>query len=115
MRTATANGMAEWSFRSEKAYADPFNEVDLDVVFTTPDGRELRVPAFWAGGQSWTVRYASGQVGVHRYRTACSDPGNAALHDVRGRIDVKPYRGDNPLYRHGPIRVAADRRHFVHA
>ncbi|HEV3259623.1 MAG TPA: DUF5060 domain-containing protein, partial [Gemmataceae bacterium] len=76
--SAAANRTAEWSFRSEKVYADPFNDVDVDVVFTAPDGHELRVPAFWAGGRTWTVRYASGQVGVHRYRTECSDTRNAA-------------------------------------
>ncbi len=30
-------------------------------------------------------------------------------------MEVVPYQGDNPLYRHGPIRVAADHRHFAHA
>ncbi|HEV3257336.1 MAG TPA: DUF4038 domain-containing protein [Gemmataceae bacterium] len=113
--TAPANRMAERSFPSEKSYADPFNDLDVDVVFTAPDGQELRVPAFWAGGRTWTVRYASGQVGVHRYRTECSDTRNAALHGLRGRITIKPYTGDNPLYCHGPIGVAADRRHFRYA
>ena len=28
---------------------------------------------------------------------------------------VTAYLGDNPLYRHGPIRIAGDRRHFEHA
>ncbi|GAI75267.1 unnamed protein product, partial [marine sediment metagenome] len=28
------------------------------------------------------------------------------------KIEVVPYRGENVLYRHGPIRVAKDRRHF---
>jgi len=28
---------------------------------------------------------------------------------------VTPYQGDNLLYRHGPIRVAKDQRHFEHA
>jgi hypothetical protein len=37
------------------------------------------------------------------------------LHGVAGVVRVEPYRGDNPLFRHGPIRVAADRRHFEHA
>ena len=29
----------EWSYTSRKAYADPFNEVELDVVVTHSDGR----------------------------------------------------------------------------
>ena len=107
--------MTERSFFSRKAYADPFNEVTLDVAVTTPGGRELLVPAFWAGGQTWRVRYTCGEVGLHRYRTRCSDPGNADLHGVEGYIEVRPYEGDNPLLRCGPLRVSADGTHFEHA
>jgi hypothetical protein len=30
-------------------------------------------------------------------------------------VKIVPYCEDNPLFQHGPIRVAADRRHFEHA
>ena len=73
------------------------------------------MPAFWAGGKTWRVRYASPQGGTHRYRTECNDTTNAALHGITGEIEVTPYTGANPLFRHGPIRVADDRRHFAHA
>ncbi|HEY7212701.1 MAG TPA: DUF5060 domain-containing protein, partial [Bryobacteraceae bacterium] len=49
---------AEWSYRSAKQYADPFNEIGLDVVFRSSAGMEFRVPAFWAGGATWRVRFA---------------------------------------------------------
>jgi len=111
----TANQMIEISFTSARTHADPFNQVELDVVFTEPGGRELRVPAFWAGRTAWRVRYASRQLGVHRYRTQCSDAADQGLHGIEGTVEVAPYQGDNPLYRHGPIRVAADHRHFEHA
>lgn len=113
--SAEANRRAEWSFVSAKDYSDPFGNVTLDAVFTTPDGRQLRVPAFWAGGNVWRVRYASPQPGTHRFRTECNDAGNPGLHGITGEVEVKPYSGDNPLFRHGPIRVADDRRHFAHA
>ncbi|MGB7158723.1 MAG: DUF4038 domain-containing protein [Tepidisphaeraceae bacterium] len=108
-----ANRIAEWSFTSSKPHADPFNEVELDAVFTTPTGKELRVPAFWAGKQTWKLRYASPIVGKHAFRTICSDA-TSSLHGVEGAVDIAPYTGDNPLYRHGPIRIAADKRHFEH-
>jgi hypothetical protein len=54
----------EWSYTSRKAYADPFNEVELDVVVTHSDKREQRVPAFWAGEQNWTVRFSPYRTGV---------------------------------------------------
>ena len=110
-----ANRMAEVSFESTKNYADPFNEVTLDAVFTTPDGKTMRVPAFWAGGKQWRVRYASPQAGPHLYHTECSDEANTSLHGVTGEVVVTPYTGTNALFRHGPIHVADDRRHFAHA
>lgn len=113
--TVEANQLAEFSFTSAKDYADPFNQVTLDAVFATPDGRLLRVPAYWAGGRTWRVRYASPLTGTHNFRTECNDPGNAALHGVTGAVETVAYAGDNPLFRHGPIRIAADRRHFAHA
>lgn len=114
-RTTAANRVIEIAFLSGKAYDDPFNDVVLDAVFTTPSGVELRVPAFWAGGQMWKIRYASGEVGRHALRTVCSDEVNAGLHDVRIEFQVTAYEGGNPLYQHGPLRVADDRRHLAHA
>ena len=73
------------------------------------------MPAFWAGGGQWRVRYASDKMGVHRYRSQCSDRANGKLHAVSGQIEIVPYTGDNALLRHGPLRVSADRRHFEHA
>ena len=58
-----ANVMVEIPFQAKRAHADPFNEVTLDVVFVDPQGRELRVPAFWDGDEFWKVRYASPVVG----------------------------------------------------
>ena len=113
-RSTPANVMLELSWASTKNYGDPFNEVQLDATVTAPDGGTAKVPAFWAGGQTWKLRYASPQVGVHRYRTECSDASNPSLHGVEGQFDVVAYQGDNPLYRHGPLRVAADRRHLEH-
>jgi Protein of unknown function (DUF4038)/Domain of unknown function (DUF5060) len=109
-----ANVPAEIAFTSTRLYADPFNEVSLNVVFTDPQGRELRVPAFWAGGKIWKVRYASPIVGLHKYRTECSAAADKGLHGVKGRLEVRPYTGSNPLYQHGPLRVAENRRFLAH-
>jgi hypothetical protein len=115
LAVAEANRVAEVTLRSEKTYADPFNEITVDGVFTDPNGRQFRVPAFWAGGNLWRVRYASPVAGLHRFRSICSDTANLALHDVKGVVEVVPYSGNNPLFQHGPVRVAEDRRHFAHA
>jgi len=114
-RKVEANRVAEISCVSTKAYEHPFTEVELNAVVTGPDRAQIRVPAFWAGGNRWCFRYASGTAGVHTWRLDCSDTGNAGLHGVSGTIEVVSYRGKNALYRHGPVGVAKDGRHFAHA
>ena len=46
------NCALEWGFISTKGYGDPFRDVELDVLISASDGREWRVPAFWAGGNA---------------------------------------------------------------
>lgn len=115
MAATEANRVAEFRFESAKSYQDPFHEVNLDVVFSDPSGARRRVPAFWAGGQVWKVRYSSHLPGTHRFQTECTDPANSSLHGVRGELIVSPYTGSNPLFLHGGIQVAPDRRHFAYA
>jgi hypothetical protein len=114
MRWALQNCPTEWAYSSGKGYQDPFHEVEVEVVFTDPDGEERRVPAFWAGENTWRVRYASPKVGRHRYRSVCSDESNPDLHGVEGVLEVTPYRGNHPLFQHGPLRVSGNRRYLEH-
>jgi hypothetical protein len=107
-----ANVMVEIVFTATQDYRDPFHEVTVDALFETPEGCTLRVPAFWGGGRTWKVRYASPVVGTHRWRSECSVTADRGLHKLSGTVVVEPYSGENPLYVHGPLRVAADRRHF---
>lgn len=114
MQAITRNLVNEWSFASTQTYTDPFADVELDVVFTSESGAEQRVPAFWAGGSVWRVRFSSPTLGAYTYRTVCSDASDSGLHAQEGAFEVTPYTGPNPLYQHGPITVAADRRHLEH-
>lgn len=107
--------VSEWTFTSRKGYKDPFNQVELDVVFMDEESRAWKVPAFWAGGRKWRVRFAPPTPGHYRYETICSDTANGALHGLTGVLDASPHAGDNPLLRHGPIQVAGDGRHLEHA
>jgi hypothetical protein len=115
VQTVEANRVAEITFVSEKTYQNPFMEVVLDALVTAPDGAQMRVPAYWAGANRWAFRFASDMPGLYAWTLDCSDTGNPRLHGIAGKIRVVPYRGENVLYRHGPIRVAKDRRHFAHA
>jgi hypothetical protein len=110
-----SNVMIEIKFDSTVTSPDPFNLTLLDVLFTEPSGLERCIPAFWAGGNTWRVRYASAVLGIHSFISRCSDQQNIGLHNRTGTIDIKVYKGENILLRHGPLQIATDNRHFAHA
>lgn len=109
------NVMVEWKLHSVVKYENSFNDIDLDVVIKTPSGKKLVIPAFWAGGDKWKIRYSSNELGVHSYITNCSDDSNESLHEQKGEIEVSEYKGNNELYIHGPLKIANDKRHFAHS
>src|SRR6266853_2593486 len=98
------NVMIECAFRASQVYSDPFNQVTLDVIFSDPQGRQLRVPAFWAGANVWKVRFASPLVGTHHFHSECSEPQDKGLDGIAGTVEIQPYTGSNPLYVHGPLQ-----------
>lgn len=104
----------EWGYVSERRYGDALDQVALDVIVTDPEGRDWRVPAYWAGEEEWRVRFSPHMVGEYTYRTECTDPDNPSLHDQHGILVVQPYEGDRPLLKHGPLRVSASGHHLEH-
>jgi len=114
-RAATAGTATEWSHVSGSQYSDPFNQVDVDAVITLPGGSEERVPGFWAGESTWRFRYAPPAPGTYRIRSVCSDQKNRDLHNQALILNVQPYAGVNPHFKHGALKVGADARHFQHA
>ncbi len=104
----------ETAFESTQTYADSIRDVTLMVQFTAPNGATRRIHGFWDGGRIWRVRFAADDIGKWRYETTCSDVGNAGLHGQRGAFRVEAYAGDNSLYVHGPVGVAANGRHLAH-
>ncbi len=109
------NVVVEVQFRADKHRTNPFIDLTLDVVFTDPEGAQQTVPGFWAGGDKWKARYASPVVGMHYYHSQCSEAEDTGLHDNTGEVKVTPYTGNNPFYKHGPLQISEDQRHFEHA
>jgi len=101
----------EKTFASSKAYASPFTEVAVEVVSEHGD-RKWVVPAFWAGADRWTVRFAPPVQGAYQYKVTCSDALNEGLNGEPQLLDVTAYTGSNPLRRHGKLQVTDDRRYF---
>lgn len=114
MYYAVQNCVLEFSLSSGKSYEDPFNEVELDVIFEGPNGLKRVVPAFWAGENLWKVRFSTPTIGDYSYTTICSDKENVSLHNRKGRVKISPYHGKNPLLAHGPLRISKNRRYLEH-
>ncbi len=74
-----------------------------------------RVPASGPAGASGKCDMHRKSVGVHHFRTECSDAKDGGLHGVKGTIEIEAYKGDNPLYVHGPLRVGKGSRYLEHA
>src|SRR5712691_764639 len=100
-----ANVPIEITFQAREDVPDPFNQITLDVVFIDPTGHSMRVPGFWDGGRVWKVRYASPVLGVHQYRCECRGSPTFGLDGLTGKVEVHKYRGHNPLFKRGPVRV----------
>ncbi|UCH61617.1 MAG: DUF4038 domain-containing protein [Fidelibacterota bacterium] len=105
----------ELDFTSSQDYDNPFWDVAVQAEFTAPSGSRHLVDAFWDDGRAWRVRFAPDEVGQWTWESSCSDTLNEGLHGHAGSFRCIPYTGENPLYRHGPIKLSKNRRHLVHA
>ncbi|NJO83018.1 MAG: DUF4038 domain-containing protein [Blastochloris sp.] len=113
----TATIWQPWSatLTSARSYGNPYRDVELRVTFSGPNGQTFRTVGFWDGERTFRIRTRFPSTGTWNWQTEASDRGNAGLHNVRGTVNVRAYTGDNPLYRHGAIRVSADGRYLTYA
>ncbi len=105
----------ELDLTSSQDYDNPFWDVAVRTKLTAPSGKKHLVDAFWDGGRTWRLRFAPDEVGRWSWESDCSDAANTGLHGRRDSFRCVPYTGDNPLYKHGPIKLSENRRYLVHA
>jgi len=105
----------EQVFVSTFSYTNPLQEVTLRAMFTSPQGETSTIEGFWDGGRIWRIRFCPDTPGQWTFSTACSDPRNDGLSAQSGKFLCTAPVGESSFQRHGPVRVARDRRHFEHA
>lgn len=105
----------EREFTSAVDYRNGLQDVRLEVEFTSPSGKMHTVPAFWDGGRTWRVRFPPEEIGNWTFRTRSSEQSDGGLHNQSGSFRCVAYEGSNPLYRHGALRVSADKRYLTQA
>ncbi|MEI7954043.1 MAG: DUF5060 domain-containing protein [Verrucomicrobiota bacterium] len=106
---------AEITFESAKTYPDRLNAAELNVLFTSPSGKQYAGPGFWDGGRTWKGRFAPTECGVWKYVSTCTDSSDGGLHDKRGTVGANRYQGSLEIYRHGFLRTAPSVRYFMYA
>jgi hypothetical protein len=105
----------EEAFKSSLTYSNALQDASLTVQFTSPLGETFKVDGFWDGGRTWRVRFSPDQAGHWKFQTACSDTANEGLHGQTGEFICSAALGQNLFHKHGPVRVAPDRRHLAQA
>lgn len=107
VRGGASRAVGQWdrfegTVANDRRYADPYNDVELEVVYSKPDGTELRFRGFHDGGNTWRFRCLVDQLGTWRYAAAFSDgaPGVSGsflcvVSDLPGMIAVD---GGNPIW-----------------
>ena len=106
--------MIEITLTSRQDYTNPFLEVEVNAIFTGPQGEVITRPAFWDGGKIWKIRFAPTRTGLWKYTTS-STPADKGLYGKTGTIQAIPYLGKLPIYQHGFLKVSENRRYLVYA
>ncbi len=110
------NCVTELEFSAKTSAGDPFLDTEIDAIFAEPEkGREIRVPAFWAGADRWKVRYAPRVAGRHPWRIVVTKGSTSLDEPFHGVLEAAPYAGTIRLLQHGPIHLGENGRYFAHA
>ena len=89
-------------------------DVEVNVVFECK-GELWLVPAFWAGDNKWSVRFAPPVMGDFKYYVESSDKSNPDFKGKPQSFKVLPYKGENALLKHGFLQISENKRFFEHA
>jgi hypothetical protein len=71
-------GRFETTIQNNQTYSDPFRDVTLDVIFTSPDGRQINFWGFYDGGNTWGIRFMPDKPGIWQYEATFSDGSSKA-------------------------------------
>lgn len=99
---------------TNKEYTSPFEDVDVFGTFTGPDGKTIKLLAFWDGDGTWILRFAPTAVGAWSYTITSTDSDNTDFSG-NGTVNCVPYTGELDMYRHGFLKVSEDRDYLEYA
>jgi len=82
---APHRGVYEITLEADSTCANPYFDVDFQVIFARPDGSEATVDGFYDGGSVFRARAYCDTVGEWRWRSISS---NSGLNDKAGSFQV---------------------------
>lgn len=89
-------GILELSFKHNGIYDNSFFDVDLQTIFTSPDGAQHSVKGFFYGGDLWKTRFRPDQTGNWSYSYTFSTK-NGFQKRGRGAFRSTPSSEDGPV------------------
>ncbi len=108
----------EITLESSRAFLNPYRDVKVWAEFTHASGRHrIRRPAFWDGGNTWKIRFASPLAAGSWKWLSFSDARDSGLDGISGTIECQPpeLTEENPFYLHGFWRIPPGGRNLVYA
>ncbi len=100
------------TFTSSKSYNNPFLDVQIMGLFVAPSGRTIKREAYWNGGNEYKISFAPTELGEWSY--SISAPEETGLNGIEGKIECIPYEGELDIYKHGFLKVAADKNYLCY-
>ena len=80
-------------------YANPWEDVRLAVVLTSPSGKEIKIGGFYYGPDAWKLRFAPSEVGDWTWKAEIKDKaGSKTLEDIAKEFNGEVMTSD-PLKR----------------
>lgn len=105
----------ELNFNAANAYTNPYTDIEVWAWFTNDKGDSLIRPAFWNGGNTWTVRFAPPDNNSSwQWRLESNIKDNGFI-GKKGMLRSVPYNGTNRLIKHGLIKTSPAKRNLIHA
>lgn len=96
------------------SHSQPENEpinASLEVTIEHQDGCVYSGEGFCNGGGSWMFRFSPLLTGKFTWRTRSQFP---ELDDQKGELVVEKADSDNIFLKHGPLKIAKNKRTFAH-
>ena len=97
---------ADLSFTSPSNYSNPFQNVSVSATFSGPSNLTLTVPGFYAGANTWKVRFSPTAVGNWSYTTTSTDT------NLNGQTGIVTCVSNSNAAVHGALKIDSSHSHY---